>query len=450
MTVSANEYKHLWARVVERTPSDCFVRESILEKASIVSVDKDVITVAVNSNVAMRALSEGDVHDSVLRAIVDVFESDYKLRAVMETDVKTETTSARETPAFFSDSALNDKYRFNTFVEGPSNREAYQAALFVASHVGKMFNPLLIYGGSGLGKTHLLHAIGNAIRDANPAQRVLCLHTQEFLNEYIKYVSSDRKGGSIVDWFKNHVDVLLVDDVQFLAKKEKTEETFFSIYDSFYRAGKQIVITSDLHPSLLNGLDERLKSRFVQGLPLCVDAPEKETCEKILRLKIELNGLPPDFLDDEAVSYFASKYRSSVRELEGALYRLIFFATSVKPVSKVDLKYAREAVGELPSASSDGSTMTTDAIIEIVADYYNLGGSQLRSKIRTGQISLARHVAMYLARETLGVPLQKIGDAFGGRDHATVINGVNRVEKMLKTDQGLNDSVSALRKRIKA
>jgi len=334
-------------------------------------------------------------------------------------------------------------------VVGPANREAYQAALMVTQNPGETYNPVLIYGDSGLGKTHLLNAIGNAINEKYPSLRVLYVTAQDFFNEYLKFVSGTQTGISIIDWFKQSVDVLLIDDVQFLTNKQKTEETFFAIYSNFYSAGKQVVLTADQHPKYLNGLDERLKTRFVGGLPLSIKAPEKETCEAILKLRIEANGLNVSDFDPEVITYFAGKFSSNIRELEGALDRLLFYIISIKPTKHVDLATAMAAVDSLVDVQDDQTKLSEDKIINAVADYYSLAPYQLTGKIRTSQIAMARHIAMYLIRTMLDVPFTKIGQTFGGKDHATVMNGVEKVENSLKTDKDLFKAVSELEARLK-
>jgi chromosomal replication initiator protein len=253
-----------------------------------------------------------------------------------------------------------------------------------------------------------------------------------------------------VDWFKSSVDMLLVDDVQFLSNKKNTEETFFSIYNNFYSAGKQIVLTSDQHPSKLNGLDDRLKSRFIQGLPLSINVPEKETCENILRMRIEANGLDVNDFDEDALSFLAGRFGKNVRELEGAFDRLLFYTINIQPTKHIDLKTAMRSVSGLVNIKEDEERLSEQKIIDTVADYYNLAPYQIVGNIRTSQIAMARHISMYLIRVLLDIPFTKIGKTFGGKDHATVMNGVNKVEKSLKTDESLKKAVEELRGRLKA
>lgn len=451
MEASVSEIAALWDRILVKIKSrmgDPLVYDSFFGGSYIDSIQGNQMIVVANSGLAVQILST-KYKDMVDEVVKEATESNFEIRFVKAENAKKASEAKQAKPAYFADSYLNPQYNFKTFVVGPSNREAYQAALLVSQNPGKLYNPILIYGDSGLGKTHLLHAIGNAVKERFPTMRVLYVHAQEFLNEYVKYITGDKGDNNIVDWFKESVDVLLVDDVQFLVNKQKTEETFFSIYNNFYSSGKQVVITSDQHPSKLNGLDERLKSRFVQGLPLSINPPEKETCESILRLRIEANGLNVADFDPEVISFFADKFHKNIRELEGAFDRLLFYTVNIHPTKHVDLKTAMDSVQSLVDVQDDKTKLSEEKIINVVADYYNLAPYQLTGKIRTSQIALARHIAMYLIRTMLDVPFAKIGESFGGKDHATVMNGVSKVEKNMETDHSLQKAISDLKERLK-
>ena len=449
-TTSISELTALWGRVLKRLEDalDKQVYETFFKDSYIHSIDGKTINVVVNSKLAAQIIP-ANYWQQVGDALADCSQTDYSVRYVTKDDVAAGTQITPAKPAFFSDSYIKPEYTFDNFVVGESNRDAYQASLIISQNPGKLYNPVLIYGNSGLGKTHLLHAIGNTIKLKFPKYRVLYVHAQDFLNEYVKFVSGDKEGISLVDWFRDSVDVLLVDDVQFLANKKSTEETFFSIYNSFYTHSKQVVITCDQHPSKLNGLDERLKSRFIQGLPLSIEQPEEETCEKILKMRIEANGLNVDDFDPEVITFLAKTFRKNVRELEGALDRLLFFAVQRAHTERITIEIAKSAVMPLLDVKESLGTLTAERIIDTVAEYYNLPSYQITGKIRTSQIALARHIAMYLIRVKLDLPFGRIGAIFGGKDHATVINGVNKVENSLKADKGLQKAISDLDKRLK-
>ena len=352
-------------------------------------------------------------------------------------------------PTFFSDYYLNQNYTFDNFFTGigDANHEAYQAALAIANNPGTLYNPLLIYGDSGLGKTHLLHAIGNRIRARDPSARVLCVTTQDFFDEYVKFVRGGQGGESLKSFFHHSVDVLLIDDIQFLVGKTGTEEMFFSVFQTLYQNGKQVVITSDQHPSRLNGLDERLKTRFVQGLAQPVGRPTKEIREKILKRKVMVAGFDISDFDPEIFPYYADKFNGSVRELEGAINKLIFYCNLTKK-TKVDLKTAIEAVQAIIDSSGDGNKLSADKIVDAVSGHYGLTKDVLLGKSRIAQVALARHISMYLCREILSMPYKKIGEFFGGRDHATVMNGVQNVEKVLVSDPDSAATIRSLRQEI--
>jgi chromosomal replication initiator protein len=451
MENTVSEIAALWDRIlikIKAKMNDPLVYDSFFEGSYIDSIHDNQMIVVANSGLAVSILST-KYKDMIDGVVHDATESNFDIKFVQKEDIKKTVEIKPTKRAFFSDSDINPQYTFKNFVVGPSNREAYQAALMISQNPGKLFNPVLIYGGSGLGKTHLLHAIGNAVKEKFPTMKVLYVHAQDFLNEYIKYVNGQNEGTNLVEWFRQEVDLLLVDDVQFLANKPRTEETFFSIYNNFYSVGKQVVLTSDQNPSLLNGLDDRLKSRFVSGLPLAIKPIEKETCESILRLKIDANGLDVNDFDPEVISYFATTFGKNVRVLEGAFDRLLFYTVNIHKTKHIDLSTAMDSVSSLAEAQDAKTQLSEEKIINAVADYYSLAPYQLTGKIRTSQIAMARHIAMYLIRTMLDVPFTKIGQTFGGKDHATVMNGVEKVENSLKTDKDLFKAVSELEARLK-
>ena len=454
MENTVSEIVSLWGRIlikIKARINDNTVFESFFSDSYINSIRNNNMIVVVNSplaatviNAQFKKIVEDIVHEAT--------ESDFALSFVSADQISAIEAKKPAKPQYFADSFLNPNYTFKSFVVGPSNREAYQAALMASQNPGKFFNPILIYGDSGLGKTHLLHAIGNAAKEKNPNLNVLYVHAQEFLDEYVKYVTSG-KAGSIVDWFKESVDILLVDDVQFLSNKKATEETFFSIYNNFYNNGKQVVISSDQHPSKLNGLDDRLKSRFVQGLPLSIGAPEKETREMILKLRIEQSGqqsgLKLSDFDPEVIEYLADRFKKNIRELEGALDRLLFYIVNIRPSKRITLSVAKEAIESLASSNDDEGELSEDKIVRAVADYYNLAPYQITGKVRTSQIALARHISMYLIRNLMDAPFARIGSYFGGKDHTTVMNGVTKVEKELSVNKDLEKAINDLKARLK-
>lgn len=451
MEKTISEIAELWSRILIRIKKEIGednreVFDSFFKDTYIAKVEDNKFVVVANTVVAAEVLNT-TLKEKVNEVVRSATESNFEVVFVAQSEVEEKTIE--EKASFFSSSKLNPSYTFKNFVVGQSNREAYQASLMISKNPGELYNPLLIYSDSGLGKTHLLHAIGNAIRESSPSKRVLYVTTQDFFEEYVNYVKGNHGDENLKTFFKNSVDVLLVDDIQMLVGKRKTEEMFFSIFQTLYQSGKQIVITSDQHPSKLDGLDERLKSRFTQGLPLSINPPDKSTCEAILRMRIEANGLDVSQFDPEVISYFASKFSTNIRELEGALNRLIFYVVNIRPSHHITLELAMDSVRGLIDVKSDEANLSIAKIIDVVADYYNLATVQITGKIRTNQIALARHIAMYLCRTLLDAQYVKIGEAFGGKDHATVMSAIAKVGKMLKTDEGLKNTVAELEERLK-
>ncbi|MDD2209580.1 MAG: chromosomal replication initiator protein DnaA [Bacilli bacterium] len=453
MINSISEITQLWDRSlkkIEERLGEKQLFDSFFAGSYINEIHGDTIVVVVNSSLAA-ALIKQKYYDLVEDVVSEITESNFKLDFVLENEVQkgAEKQAQSKKQQYFQEATLNPKLTFDNFVVGSFNREASQASLFVASNPGKtLAQPLFIYSNSGLGKTHLLHAIGNYIKNARPNFKILYISTSDFVEEYIRYVKGEKEAESLKDFFSS-IDVLLLDDVQMLANKVKTQEMFFAIYNKMIDNSKQVVITSDKQPNELNGLEDRLVTRFCKGLVMKINEPDQNTCVEILRKKIEANGLDLQRFDDAVLYFFADKFSKNVRELEGALNRLIFYVVSLKQTDKISMDVAMEAVQSLTGGKSLSSTLNEQKIINVVSDYYNLTPSQLTGRIRTGQIALARHIAMYLIRITLDIPLKKIGDMFGGKDHTTVMSAVQKVDNGLKTDTKLKSAIEELQKRIK-
>ena len=456
MFSSISEIAHLWDRVlkkIEEKLDDRAMFSSFFDGSYIDEIRGNTIVVVVNSSLAAQ-LMRSKYADIIHEAVSEVTESNFQLEFLSQDDAKKSQSDSdssrlvRKEAKYFQNAKIDPKLTFDSFVVGSFNREANQASLLIAKNPGKMYNPLFIHSNSGLGKTHLMHAIGNyIIKNGNPNAKILYITAEDFVEEYVKYVRAETDSESLKDFFKG-VDVLLLDDVQFLADKVKTEEMFFIIYNNMINSGRQIVITSDKHPNELKNLEERLVTRFNQGLVIKINEPDQNTCVEILKKKIENNGLDIASFDDDVITFLASRFSRDVRELEGALNRLIFYVINIKQAEHITLDVASEAVSTLVGGKQIATEINEQKIINIVADYYNLTPSHLTGKIRTGQIALARHIAMYLIRETLDVPLKKIGAAFGGKDHTTVMSAIQRVERELKTDEQLKEAIDELKRRI--
>lgn len=336
---------------------------------------------------------------------------------------------------------LNPKYLFETFVIGSSNRFAHAAAVAVAEAPAKAYNPLFIYGDSGLGKTHLLHAIGHYAQNLYPSVRVRYVNSEEFTNDFINSIS-EGKAGAFQRRYRE-VDVLLIDDIQFLQGKEQTMEEFFHTFNTLHNANKQVVITSDLPPKQLNGFEDRMRSRFEWGLITDVQPPDLETRIAILRKKAGSERLqaPPDVLE-----YIASKISTNIRELEGALIRVTAFANLNR--QQVDLSLAEIVLKDL--ITDDQTTeITATQVIGQTAAYFGLSIDDLCGSSRSRVLVTARQIAMYLCRELTDLSLPKIGQAFGGRDHTTVMHANRKIRELMAERRSIYNQVTELTNRIK-
>ncbi len=329
------------------------------------------------------------------------------------------------------DNNLNLEFTFDNFIVGSSNRECHTASLSSAYSPGNNYNPLFIYGNSGLGKTHLLHSIGNFVMKRDPSKKVYYTSGSDFVEKIVSHIQSNS-----IDLFKRQLyemDVLLMDDIQFLAGKEKSHEIFFHLFNELINNKRQICITSDKHPNEIKGLEDRLISRFSSGLSVGLDSPEFETAVAILRMKVE-NQIPEQVvIDDDVIAYLATNFSKDVRSLEGSIRRLLFYSIQFSEKDHIDMNIAIETFkGQVDYYPNKELSITL--IKKVVADYYGLTKLQLVSKSRTANIAKARQVAMYLSRKLMDVSLVKIGEEFGKRDHSTVINACNKVEENLKKD----------------
>jgi chromosomal replication initiator protein len=337
---------------------------------------------------------------------------------------------------------LHPRYTFETFVVGNSNRFAHAACMAVAESPAAAYNPLFIYGGVGLGKTHLMHAIGHHIRRNFKNLKVVYVTTEKFTNDLISAIREDD-----TEEFRNKyrsIDILLVDDIQFLAKKERTQEEFFHTFNTLYEANKQIIISSDRPPRDIPTLEDRLRSRFEWGLITDIQPPDLETRIAILQKKAQLENLD---IPLETLSYIASEIESNIRELEGALIKLIAYASLYG--REMNCEVAKEALKDYLSRNERPKKITISGIQKVVAEYFNLRPEDLKSKKRTKEIAFSRQLAMYLARKIIDASLPKIGEEFGGRDHTTVLHALEKIGQQVKEDYTLQKILSELEEKIK-
>ena len=357
---------------------------------------------------------------------------------------------AAEVPSYLSsspsskshDSKLNPKYNFDNFVTGASNRFAHAASFAVAETPAKAYNPLFIYGNSGLGKTHLLHAIGHYALSLYPRIKVRYVSSEEFTNDFINAIQNNRTTAFQAEY--REVDILLIDDIQFLQGKDQTQEAFFHTFNTLANHNKQIVITSDLPPKMLTGFEERLTSRFESGLSTDIHAPELETRIAILRKKAEIDKVR---VDDDIFEYIAERVSSNVRELEGTLIRITAFANLSR--IPIDMNLVKTVLKDRSPVESE-TMITPIEIMNAVAAYYGITVDELSGNSRVSQIAIARQVAMYICREQTNLSLPKIGQLFGNRDHTTVMYAAKKIAQMMSERRSIYNVVADLTDTIKS
>jgi chromosomal replication initiator protein len=447
-----SEISNLWQRILEGLSKDLdkMVFDAFLKDSYIYSIEGDKIIVGCNSDLSENVLNEQYKDPIVVRVNKEtgsnftvVFVNSEKLKNKNATELVNKSEYK-----FFNNIKLDQQFTFDSFVVGPSNKEASQAALIAASNPGKFYNPLFIYGGSGLGKTHLLNAIGNYVKERQPTTKILYVTAQDFIYQYIDYANSANKDESLSKFIKSF-DMLLLDDVQMMKDKKKTLEFFFDIYQYLLQNHKQIVLTSDRLPSELDGIDARLVSRFMDGLTVQIERPSSEMCQDILKKKIIDAGLDVDEFDPEVIVFVADKFKSSIRELNGALNRIIFIK-NLRHADHIDINLTCEALANLINVSDAHSKVNEQKILNVVSNYFNISVNQMTGKLKTGQIANARHVAIYLMRNLLNISLKQIGELFSNRDHTTIMHSVSKVEELLKNDQQTKIAINEIKNRLKA
>jgi len=333
--------------------------------------------------------------------------------------------AARRVPAVVVGGRVNPEFTFESFVEGKSNQLARAAAIQVAENPGRAYNPLFIYGGVGLGKTHLMHAVGNLLRQKNPDARIAYVHSERFVGDMVRALQHN----TIAEFKQTYrsLDALLIDDIQFFAGKDRSQEEFFHTFNALLEGQQQVILTCDRYPKEVAGLEERLKSRFGWGLTVAIEPPELETCVAILMGKAQASGVA---LPEEVAFFIAKRIRSNVRELEGALRRVI--ANSRFTGKPITLEFTKDALRDLLALQE--KLVTIENIQKTVAEYFKIRVADLLSKRRNRSVARPRQVAMALARELTNHSLPEIGDAFGGRDHTTVLHACDRIRELRETE----------------
>ncbi len=432
--------KQIWQRVLE----------DLSEEVSAVSFDswiKPIEAVEINdTRIVLKvpfAVNKNMIMTKYFSLIESCLESVTSHKFDIDVVVEEEKDFPAEIDHITTENTLNPKYTFSSFVVGNNNNLAYVASLAVAERPAKTYNPLFLYGGSGLGKTHLMQAIGNYFIENYPKKRVLYTTSEKFTYELVTAIR-ERTNQAFRNKYRN-VDLLLIDDVQFLANRELAQEEFFHTFNALYEMDKQIVLTSDRLPSEIPQLEERLVTRFNSGLLADVQPPDYETRMAILKNKIQSEYLS---VDDEIMEFIADSIKSNVRDLEGAVKRILVYA-GIKRTNEISMELATEALRDILSSQPERA-ITTKVIIDEVEKYYGLSKGSLVSKKRSADIALPRQIAMYIAREILDDPsFPKIGEAFGGRDHTTVLHNVRKIAKDIETDSEVSKSVKEIISNIK-
>ncbi len=383
--------------------------------------------------------------------ISELMNHDYDVDFIIESEAVTTENSTNEPSPFsnninninYENANLNNKYKFDTFVVGSNNKFAHSAALAVAESPGEAYNPLYLYGGAGLGKTHLMHSIGHFVLEQNRNTKVLYVTSEQFTNEVIESIRSGNAAAmtKLREKYRT-VDVLLIDDVQFIIGKESTQEEFFHTFNVLHSAGKQIILSSDKPPKEMETLEERFRSRFEWGLIADIQPPDYETRMAILRKNAESYDKE---IDDEIIQYIATNIKSNIRELEGALNKVLAKARLDK--KDLTLSLAEDALKDVIYPDQQRE-ITPNLIIDIVSDHFNVSKEDITSKKRNSEYVLPRQIIMYLCRNMTATAYQNIADLLNKKDHTTIIHGVEKIEEKLKVDEDLRTKIETIKKKI--
>lgn len=445
---------NLWNNFLEqiKTKISSLSYDTWFKNTKLVSLDNNVAKILVDSPLQKKSLQEtwyqtiSDVFSEITNTSFD-FEFVFENEITKNTNINVENLGVpANTP---EKSNLNSKYTFDSFIVGDSNKFAYMAAVSVAENPGKTYNPLFLYGNSGLGKTHLMHAIGNFIIE-NSNKKVLYVTSEGFISDFLNLNKKDENGTNFdyIDSFKNKyrgVDVLIIDDIQFLGGATQTQQEFFNTFNNLYDDNKQIIISSDRSPDDLKKLEDRLRTRFNWGLSVNIYPPDYEMRVEILRKKIIGQNMTST-INDDVIAYIANNCDSDVRQLEGALTRVIAYATMFN-ASDININLAIDALKDYLSKSSFTKN-NIQKIQQVVCEYYNITIDDLKSKKRKASITFPRQVAIYLCRTLTDESLPKIGIQFGGRDHTTIMHSVDKINNEIKTNPQFKQIIEALKSKI--
>lgn len=413
-------------------------------------VENDIVTILIPFDKGHALSYISSKYKSFFQVtITEMMEHDYDVSFILENDIEQgeeQTKTSVKKPVYninYENANLNPKYLFDTFVVGGNNKFAHSASLAVAESPGEVYNPLYLYGGAGLGKTHLMHSIGHFILEQNPNKKVLYVTSEQFTNEVIDSIRSGNASSmtKLREKYRN-VDVLLIDDIQFIIGKESTQEEFFHTFNALHSARKQIILSSDKPPKDMETLEERFRSRFEWGLIADIQPPDYETRMAILKKNAEISNKQ---VDNEIFDYIASNIKSNIRELEGAFNKIIAFSK----LNKVDLtlSIAEEALKDIIYPDKP-KQITPELIIETVAEHFHISSGDITSRRRTDDIAHPRQIVMYLCRELIDIPLSTIAKTLGKKDHTTIIHGINKIKEELITNEELKNQIEVIKKKI--
>lgn len=381
--------------------------------------------------------------------ISEMMDHDYDISFILEKEKAADTDTDLKSPSSninninYEQANLNPKYKFDTFIVGNNNKFAHSACLAVAESPGNAYNPLFIYGGAGLGKTHLMHSIGHFILEQNPNMKVLYVTSESFTNEVIESIRSGNATAmtKLREKYRT-VDVLMIDDIQFIIGKESTQEEFFHTFNALHSAGKQIILTSDKPPKDMETLEERIRSRFEWGLMADIGAPDYETRMAILRRKVESDDMS---LSDDILNYIANNIKSNIRELEGALNKLLAYSNLEK--TEITMEIAKKELQNIITPDKPRE-ITPQLIIEVVSEHFQISLDQMISKNRSNEIARPRQIAMYLCKTMTDIPLDSIGSLLGGRDHSTIIHGIKKIADEYDSNEQTRNLIETIKKKI--
>ncbi|BCJ96960.1 chromosomal replication initiator protein DnaA [Anaerocolumna chitinilytica] len=451
-----NEVQEKWDEILEYLKIEHCVTDvsfkTWLLPLKVYSVKGNLITISINDK-----MIGPDSKNFISRkygiplkvSITEIMNRNYDIEFILESQI--EVKKAADDASNSSDkgknqknglSFLNPRYTFDTFVVGANNNLAHAASLAVAESPAEIYNPLFIYGGVGLGKTHLMHSIAHYILEQNPNSKVMYVTSEKFTNELIESIRNVNTTPTEFREKYRNIDVLLIDDIQFIIGKESTQEEFFHTFNTLHESKKQIIISSDKPPKDILTLEERLRSRFEWGLTVDIQSPDYETRMAILKKKEELDGLQ---IDNEVMKYIATNVKSNIRELEGALTKIVALSRLKK--QEVNVTLAEEALKDLISPDNK-KQLTPGLIIEVIAEHFNITTNDIYSVNKSRNIAYPRQIAMFLCRKLTDYSLSDIGKIMGNRDHTTILHGIDKVEKNIKKDPSMQNTIDVLTKKI--